>query len=166
MLLFGGGLFNHVLAATSPVPSAIDPWNSRFVKATVLHSACVRSHLVRLTLETWVSNLWYKFSLTTCVILSPGVCPPTGLIAQRINVYRGMGSYKPTAGLTGEGEGDAKVSDACYLHSWILKFDTKVRVWLDFPFAVTFFFSAWMSSTNTCLNCLNPICGALSKNQK
>ncbi|AWO99955.1 putative glutaredoxin domain-containing cysteine-rich protein 2 [Scophthalmus maximus] len=38
----------------------------------------------------------------------PGVCPPTGLIAQRINVYRGMGSYKPTAGLTGEGEGDAK----------------------------------------------------------
>ncbi|KAG7220077.1 hypothetical protein INR49_008971 [Caranx melampygus] len=42
-----------------------------------------------------------------------GVCPPTGLIAQRINVYRGMGSYKPTAGQTGdaEGEADAPVLD-------------------------------------------------------
>ncbi|XP_076024342.1 glutaredoxin domain-containing cysteine-rich protein 2 [Genypterus blacodes] len=39
-----------------------------------------------------------------------GVYPPTGLIAQRINVYRGMGSYKPAAGLSEEAEGDAKSS--------------------------------------------------------
>ncbi|XP_051258219.1 glutaredoxin domain-containing cysteine-rich protein 2 isoform X1 [Dicentrarchus labrax] len=39
-----------------------------------------------------------------------GVYPPTGLIAQRINVYRGMGSYKPAAGLTEESEGDATSS--------------------------------------------------------
>uniref|UniRef100_A0A8D0AU23 Glutaredoxin and cysteine rich domain containing 2 n=1 Tax=Sander lucioperca TaxID=283035 RepID=A0A8D0AU23_SANLU len=38
------------------------------------------------------------------------VYPPTGLIAQRINVYRGMGSYKPAAGQTEEAEGDAKSS--------------------------------------------------------
>ncbi|CAI5643065.1 oxysterol-binding protein 1 [Sarotherodon galilaeus] len=36
------------------------------------------------------------------------VYPPTGLIAQRINVYRGMGSYKPAVGQTEEGEGDSK----------------------------------------------------------
>ncbi|XP_061596774.1 glutaredoxin domain-containing cysteine-rich protein 2 [Cololabis saira] len=35
-----------------------------------------------------------------------GGCPPTGLIAQRINVYRGMGSYKPPTGQTGEDDGD------------------------------------------------------------
>ncbi|XP_028277982.1 glutaredoxin domain-containing cysteine-rich protein 2 [Parambassis ranga] len=35
---------------------------------------------------------------------------PTGLIAQRINVYRGVGSYKPAAGPTDEGEGDGKSS--------------------------------------------------------
>ncbi|XP_026228827.1 glutaredoxin domain-containing cysteine-rich protein 2 [Anabas testudineus] len=38
------------------------------------------------------------------------IFPPTGLIAQRINVYRGMGSYKPTAGHMEESEGDAKSS--------------------------------------------------------
>ncbi len=48
--------------------------------------------------------------LTTCFILYPGVYPPTGLIAQRINVYRGLGSYKPAAGQTEEAEGDATVS--------------------------------------------------------
>ncbi|XP_040007213.1 glutaredoxin domain-containing cysteine-rich protein 2 [Xiphias gladius] len=37
-----------------------------------------------------------------------GVYPPTGLIAQRINVYRGMGSYKPTVSQTKEAEGDDK----------------------------------------------------------
>lgn len=52
------------------------------------------------------------FILTTCFVLYPGVYPPTGLIAQRINVYRGMGSYKPAAGQTEEAEGDAKVSHA------------------------------------------------------
>ncbi|XP_029375951.1 glutaredoxin domain-containing cysteine-rich protein 2 [Echeneis naucrates] len=36
------------------------------------------------------------------------VYPTTGLIAQRINVYRGMGSYKPTAGQTEETEGDGR----------------------------------------------------------
>ncbi|KAM9846517.1 glutaredoxin domain-containing cysteine-rich protein 2 [Aulostomus maculatus] len=35
-----------------------------------------------------------------------GFHPPTGLIAQRINVYRGIGSYKPTAGQTEEADGD------------------------------------------------------------
>uniref|UniRef100_A0A8C5HA78 Glutaredoxin domain-containing cysteine-rich protein 2 n=2 Tax=Gouania willdenowi TaxID=441366 RepID=A0A8C5HA78_GOUWI len=39
-----------------------------------------------------------------------GQHPPTGLIAQRINVYRGMGSYKSAAGQTGEAEGDSKSS--------------------------------------------------------
>ncbi|XP_022052174.1 glutaredoxin domain-containing cysteine-rich protein 2 [Acanthochromis polyacanthus] len=39
-----------------------------------------------------------------------GVYPPTGLIAQRINVYRGMGSYKPAASQTDEAEGDDKSS--------------------------------------------------------
>ncbi|XP_047463269.1 glutaredoxin domain-containing cysteine-rich protein 2 [Mugil cephalus] len=39
-----------------------------------------------------------------------GVYPPTGLIAQRINVYRGMGSYKATAGQTDEAEGEGKSS--------------------------------------------------------
>ncbi|KAK1883105.1 glutaredoxin domain-containing cysteine-rich protein 2 [Trematomus bernacchii] len=39
-----------------------------------------------------------------------GVHPPTGLIAQRINVYRGMGSYKPAAGQTEEAEGGAQSS--------------------------------------------------------
>ncbi|XP_016896922.1 glutaredoxin domain-containing cysteine-rich protein 2 [Cynoglossus semilaevis] len=36
-----------------------------------------------------------------------GVYPPTGLIAQRINVYRGIGSYKPAVGLSEGAEGDA-----------------------------------------------------------
>lgn len=49
--------------------------------------------------------------LTTCFILYPGVYLPTGLIAQRINVYRGMGSYKPAVGQTDEGEGDSKVNN-------------------------------------------------------
>ncbi|KAM3600678.1 uncharacterized protein V6R79_000540 [Siganus canaliculatus] len=35
------------------------------------------------------------------------VYPPTGLIAQRINVYRGMGSYKPSADSAEEAVGDA-----------------------------------------------------------
>ncbi|KAK2882127.1 glutaredoxin domain-containing cysteine-rich protein 2 [Channa argus] len=39
-----------------------------------------------------------------------GVYPPTGLIAQRINVYRGMGTYKPTAGQLEKTEGDATTS--------------------------------------------------------
>ncbi|XP_037322512.2 glutaredoxin domain-containing cysteine-rich protein 2 [Pungitius pungitius] len=38
----------------------------------------------------------------------PGVYPPKGPIAQRINVYRGVGSYVPAAGQTEEAEGDAK----------------------------------------------------------
>uniref|UniRef100_A0A3P8TP29 Glutaredoxin and cysteine rich domain containing 2 n=1 Tax=Amphiprion percula TaxID=161767 RepID=A0A3P8TP29_AMPPE len=38
------------------------------------------------------------------------VYSPTGLIAQRINVYRGMGSYKPAASQTNEAEGDDKSS--------------------------------------------------------
>ncbi|XP_077448673.1 glutaredoxin domain-containing cysteine-rich protein 2 [Stigmatopora argus] len=37
-----------------------------------------------------------------------GVEPPTGLIAQRINVYRGMGSYKAAAGQTNLTDGDTK----------------------------------------------------------
>ncbi|XP_019952674.1 glutaredoxin domain-containing cysteine-rich protein 2 isoform X1 [Paralichthys olivaceus] len=37
-----------------------------------------------------------------------GDYPPTGLIAQRINVYRGVGGYKPTVGLMEEAGGDAK----------------------------------------------------------
>uniref|UniRef100_A0A3B4GB10 Glutaredoxin and cysteine rich domain containing 2 n=1 Tax=Pundamilia nyererei TaxID=303518 RepID=A0A3B4GB10_9CICH len=37
--------------------------------------------------------------------IPPSVYPPTGLIAQRINVYRGMGSYKPAV------ENDAGLSD-------------------------------------------------------
>uniref|UniRef100_A0A3Q4GEK5 Glutaredoxin and cysteine rich domain containing 2 n=1 Tax=Neolamprologus brichardi TaxID=32507 RepID=A0A3Q4GEK5_NEOBR len=37
--------------------------------------------------------------------IPPSVYPPTGLIAQRINVYRGMGSYKPAV------ENDARLSD-------------------------------------------------------
>ncbi|XP_036975619.1 glutaredoxin domain-containing cysteine-rich protein 2 [Acanthopagrus latus] len=39
-----------------------------------------------------------------------GVYPPTGLIAQRINVYRGMGSYQPAAGHAEGAEGDATSS--------------------------------------------------------
>uniref|UniRef100_UPI003AAB2109 glutaredoxin domain-containing cysteine-rich protein 2 n=1 Tax=Centroberyx gerrardi TaxID=166262 RepID=UPI003AAB2109 len=39
-----------------------------------------------------------------------GMYPPTGLIAQRINVYRGMGGYRPAAGQTEAAEGDAKSS--------------------------------------------------------
>ncbi|XP_057677277.1 glutaredoxin domain-containing cysteine-rich protein 2 isoform X2 [Corythoichthys intestinalis] len=39
-----------------------------------------------------------------------GVEPPTGLIAQRINVYRGMGSYKAAAGPTDQTDGDTKSS--------------------------------------------------------
>ncbi|KAK7926328.1 hypothetical protein WMY93_008638 [Mugilogobius chulae] len=37
-----------------------------------------------------------------------GAYPPTGLIAHRINVYRGVGSYKAAAGQSGAEEGDAK----------------------------------------------------------
>ncbi|XP_029925031.1 glutaredoxin domain-containing cysteine-rich protein 2 [Myripristis murdjan] len=36
------------------------------------------------------------------------VYPPTGLIAQRINVYRGMGGYRPMVDQAEEAEGDAK----------------------------------------------------------
>lgn len=40
----------------------------------------------------------------------PGLYPPTGLIAQRINVYRGGGNYSPPP--HGDAaEGDAKVSN-------------------------------------------------------
>lgn len=39
-----------------------------------------------------------------------GVYPPTGLIAQRINVYRGMGGYKPAAGPADQGLGDNQSS--------------------------------------------------------
>ncbi|XP_077403062.1 glutaredoxin domain-containing cysteine-rich protein 2 [Vanacampus margaritifer] len=39
-----------------------------------------------------------------------GAEPPTGLIAQRINVYRGMASYKAAAGHTKQTDGDAKSS--------------------------------------------------------
>ncbi|XP_072230957.1 glutaredoxin domain-containing cysteine-rich protein 2 [Leuresthes tenuis] len=39
-----------------------------------------------------------------------GVYPPTGLIAQRINVYRGMGSYKAAANKTDDAEEDSKSS--------------------------------------------------------
>lgn len=59
--------------------------------------------------QTESSGTTSHISITRCVIVHPGVYPPTGLIAQRINVYRGMGGYKPTAGLTEEAEGDAKV---------------------------------------------------------
>uniref|UniRef100_A0A672FSI4 Glutaredoxin and cysteine rich domain containing 2 n=1 Tax=Salarias fasciatus TaxID=181472 RepID=A0A672FSI4_SALFA len=45
-----------------------------------------------------------------CFILYSGIYPPTGLIAQRINVYRGMGSYKPAASQTDEAMGDGKNS--------------------------------------------------------
>lgn len=41
---------------------------------------------------------------------SPGVYPQTGLIAQRINVYRGMESYKPAADQTAETGGESAVS--------------------------------------------------------
>ncbi|XP_049599699.1 glutaredoxin domain-containing cysteine-rich protein 2 isoform X1 [Syngnathus scovelli] len=37
-----------------------------------------------------------------------GVEPPTGLIAQRINVYRGIGGYKAPAGHTNQTDGDPK----------------------------------------------------------
>ncbi|XP_033834944.1 glutaredoxin domain-containing cysteine-rich protein 2 [Periophthalmus magnuspinnatus] len=37
-----------------------------------------------------------------------GTYPPTGLIAHRINVYRGVGSYKAAPGQSGADEGDAK----------------------------------------------------------
>ncbi|KAM6969747.1 glutaredoxin domain-containing cysteine-rich protein 2 [Aplochiton taeniatus] len=37
-----------------------------------------------------------------------GQYPPTGLIAQRINVYRGSGGYRPPAASGGSPEGDAK----------------------------------------------------------
>ncbi|XP_074529145.1 glutaredoxin domain-containing cysteine-rich protein 2 [Halichoeres trimaculatus] len=39
-----------------------------------------------------------------------GVHPPTGLIAQRINVYRGMSGYKPSAGQGEDAEGDGTSS--------------------------------------------------------
>lgn len=61
-------------------------------------------------LESQISGTSSHCMPTTCFVLHPGVYPPTGLIAQRINVYRGMGSYKPAAGQTEEAEGDAKVS--------------------------------------------------------
>lgn len=63
-------------------------------------------------LESQISCTSSHSILTTFFILCPGVYPPTGLIAQRINVYRGMGSYKPPAGQTEEAEGDATVSNA------------------------------------------------------
>lgn len=100
------------------------------------HSYPGWSHLVRLSsqskkyvlcvwmnpgLESQISGTSSHSILTTCFILYPGDYPPTGLIAQRINVYRGVGSYKPAAGQTEEAEGDATVSDAarwfgfCYI---------------------------------------------------
>ncbi|XP_061607958.1 glutaredoxin domain-containing cysteine-rich protein 2 [Phyllopteryx taeniolatus] len=39
-----------------------------------------------------------------------GVEPPAGLIAQRINVYRGMGNYKAAVGQTNQTDGDTKSS--------------------------------------------------------
>ncbi|KAM9331784.1 glutaredoxin domain-containing cysteine-rich protein 2 [Pholidichthys leucotaenia] len=39
-----------------------------------------------------------------------GVYPPTGLIAQRINVYRGMGNYKPVMGNAEGEDGDGQSS--------------------------------------------------------
>ncbi|MED6279690.1 hypothetical protein CHARACLAT_003331 [Characodon lateralis] len=39
-----------------------------------------------------------------------GFYPTTGLIAQRINVYRGLKNYKPAGGQTEETEGDSKSS--------------------------------------------------------
>ncbi|XP_015245353.1 PREDICTED: glutaredoxin domain-containing cysteine-rich protein 2 isoform X2 [Cyprinodon variegatus] len=39
-----------------------------------------------------------------------GFYPTTGLIAQRINVYRGLRNYKPAGGQTEETEGDSKSS--------------------------------------------------------
>ncbi|XP_056141512.1 glutaredoxin domain-containing cysteine-rich protein 2 [Lampris incognitus] len=39
-----------------------------------------------------------------------GVYPPTGLIAQRINVYRGVGAYRPSVAQTETEESDAKSS--------------------------------------------------------
>ncbi|XP_014880423.1 glutaredoxin domain-containing cysteine-rich protein 2 isoform X2 [Poecilia latipinna] len=39
-----------------------------------------------------------------------GFYPTTGLIAQRINVYRGLRNYKPAGGQTVETEGDSKSS--------------------------------------------------------
>ncbi|XP_027888211.1 glutaredoxin domain-containing cysteine-rich protein 2 isoform X2 [Xiphophorus couchianus] len=39
-----------------------------------------------------------------------GLYPTTGLIAQRINVYRGLRNYKPAGGQTVETEGDSKSS--------------------------------------------------------
>uniref|UniRef100_A0A8C6WMK8 Glutaredoxin and cysteine rich domain containing 2 n=1 Tax=Neogobius melanostomus TaxID=47308 RepID=A0A8C6WMK8_9GOBI len=38
----------------------------------------------------------------------PGAYPPTGLIARRINVYRGVGAYKAAAGQSGADDGDAQ----------------------------------------------------------
>lgn len=68
---------------------------------------------IKAELESEISGRCSHSILTwTCFILYPGVYPPTGLIAQRINVYRGMGSYKPAAGKTDEADGDAKVSNA------------------------------------------------------
>uniref|UniRef100_A0A3B5ARU3 Glutaredoxin and cysteine rich domain containing 2 n=1 Tax=Stegastes partitus TaxID=144197 RepID=A0A3B5ARU3_9TELE len=61
-------------------------------------------------LESEISGTNSHSILTTCFLLYPGVYPPTGLIAQRINVYRGMGSYQPAAGQTDEAEGDGKSS--------------------------------------------------------
>lgn len=61
-----------------------------------------------------ISGISSHFILTTCFPLYAGVYPPTGLIAQRINVYRGMGSYKPAAGQTEEAEDGAKVSNATH----------------------------------------------------
>ena len=43
-----------------------------------------------------------------CVSLS-GVYPPTGVIAQRINVYRGMGGYKPAVSQGDGAHGDPDV---------------------------------------------------------
>ncbi|XP_061658882.1 glutaredoxin domain-containing cysteine-rich protein 2 isoform X2 [Syngnathoides biaculeatus] len=39
-----------------------------------------------------------------------GVEPPAGLIAQRVNVYRGMGNYKASVGQTNQTDGNTKSS--------------------------------------------------------
>lgn len=86
--------------------------------------------------ETWTLNLSI---LTTCFVLYPDVYPPTGLIAQRINVYRGMGSYKPAAGQTEEAEGGAQVSNAAAV-LFPYKFDiNKDQLRIDSPLAMKCF---------------------------
>lgn len=66
--------------------------------------------------RTRVLNPWNKHSilLDSVFNFATGCLSPTGLIAQRINVYRGMGSYKPAAEQTAEADRDATVSCAAF----------------------------------------------------